>query len=556
MDASSAEAVHEIVGRTLAELGTCHVFGVVGSGNYEVTDAAVRAGAIFVGTRHEAAAAMAVDSYWRTTGAIAACSVHQGPGLTNTLTAIADAAKARSALLVVAGATSAGAFRSNFHIDQGRLVEAAGGIAERIHSATSAADDVRRALRRARVERRPVLLDMPLDIQHEAVPRDSAAAVEPLQELPRAVPSWQTMDALTDAVRRAEHPVIIAGRGAWSSGAREHIEQLADVIDAALATTALAKGMFSGNPRDVGIAGGFSDPPAVTALEGADLLLALGSSLTTWTTRGDTIFDHGPHVIQVDSDPLSLSLNRHVDLEVIGDVRETVSALLDRLGPSARLDSRASTSAGGAEAAPSAAPVENREPRTAEGRCHPGTLTRALDAILPEQRTLIVDGGHFIGWPVRGLSVPDPDAFVFSSAGFQSIGLGLGAAIGAAIARPDRLTVLAAGDGGLLMSLTELETLTRIDRPLAVLVYNDAAYGAEVHHFRELGSGLDLVQFPETDFAALAASLGLHGAVVRSEEDLATFARWCQAPEGSFVLDLRIDPDIVGPWAEQDFLGH
>lgn len=550
MDGSGKMPVYEIVGQTLAELGVGHVFGVVGSGNYEVTDAAVRAGVTFVGTRHEASAAGAADAYWRTTGGIAACTVHQGPGVTNTLTAVADAAKARSALLVIAGATSAGATRSNFYIDQGRLIEAAGGIAERIYSASTAAEDVRRAFRRALVERRPVLLDMPLDIQHEEVESDAHRGLAHVAVPPRTVPAPATLGALAHVVRSAEKPVIIAGRGAWYSGAGEQIEQLAEAIGAPLATTALAKGMFRGNPRDVGIAGGFSDAPAVAVLESADLLLALGSSLTTWTTRGDTVFDHGPTVVQVDHDPEALSLNPHVDLEVVGDVRETVTALLGILGPESPGSGRRSVDA------PAASSTDPVEPRATDGRCHPGTMTRALDQILPEQRTLIVDGGHFIGWPVRGIGVPDPAAFVFSSAGFQSIGLGLGAAIGSAVGRPDRLAVLAAGDGGLLMSMPELETLKRLERPVAVIVYNDAAYGAEVHHFRAHGSGLELVQFPETDFAALAASLGLHSAVVRSEQDLAPFVQWCQDPRGSFVLDMRIDPEIVGPWAEQDFLGH
>ena len=550
MNGSGRTAVHEIVGQALVELGIGHVFGVVGSGNYKVTDAAVRAGASFIGTRHEASAAGAADSYWRTTGAIAACSVHQGPGLTNTLTAVADAAKARSSLLVIAGATSAGATRSNFYIDQGRLFEAAGGVAERIYSASTAAWDVRRAVRRALVERRPVLLDMPLDIQHEEVRSVHRTGVESVTELPRSVPTPDTLETLADAVRKAETPVIIAGRGAWQSGSREQIEQLAAIIGAPLATTALAKGMFSGNPRDVGIAGGFSDLPAVTALESADLLLFLGSSLTTWTTRGDTVFRHGPTVVQVDQDREALSLNPHVDLEIVGDVKETVTALLGVLG-SESLDSARSTID-----PPTGTGTDTVRARAARGRCHPGTLTRAFDRILPEERTLIVDGGHFIGWPVRGIGVPDPAGFVFSSAGFQSIGLGLGAAIGAAVGRPERLAVLAAGDGGLLMSMPELETLTRLEQPVAIIVYNDAAYGAEVHHFRTHESGLDLVQFPETDFASLAASLGLHSDVVRSEEDLAPFVQWCQDPCGSFVLDVRIDPEIVGPWAEQDFLGH
>ncbi|MGC5626925.1 thiamine pyrophosphate-binding protein [Georgenia sp. Z1344] len=556
MSAHGRTLVSEVVGQTLAELGVSHVFGVVGSGNFEATEALVRAGASFVGTRHESAATGAADAYWRTSGAIAVCTVHQGPGLTNTLTALADAAKARSALVVIAGATSAGATRSNFYIDQARLVEAAGGVAERIYGAATVAQDVRRAYRRALVERRPVVLDMPLDVQGEVIvgPLPPSAPVAPL---PRTVPAADSLDALARAVRAASRPVIVAGRGAWQSGGTEQITDLAEAIGAALATTALAKGMFAGHARDVGIAGGFSDQPAVEALESADLILALGASLTTWTTRGDTIFDHAPTVVQVDDDPVSLSLNDHVDLEVLGDVRETVSALLETL----RAEGAAAT-----VVEPEPRGLQEREvdadetagagDRATDRRCHPGDITCALDEILPAARTLVVDGGHFIGWPVRCIGVPDPAGFVFSSAGFQSIGLGIGAAIGAAVARTDRLTVLAAGDGGLLMSLPELETLSRLDHPVAVIIYNDAAYGAEVHHFRRLGSGLDLVQFPETDFASVAATLGLRSSVVRGTDDLADFRSWCGEPNGAYVLDLRIDPDVVGPWAEQDFLGH
>ncbi|MGO1510035.1 MAG: thiamine pyrophosphate-binding protein [Actinomycetales bacterium] len=556
MDGRLRTLVSEVVGQTLAELGVDHVFGVVGSGNFEATDALVRAGATFVGTRHEAAATGAADAYWRTSGRLAACSVHQGPGLTNTLTAIADAAKSRSALVVIAGATSASATRSNFYIDQARLVEAAGGVSERIHGADTVVADVRRACRRAVVERLPVVLDMPLDVQHEHVDEPARHGAEPLRPLPRTAPAEDTVDRLVDAVRGARSPIIIAGRGAWLSRAGVQIAELADVIDAPVATTAVAKGMFEGHPRDVGIAGGFSHEPAVAALERADLVLALGASLTTWTTRGDTIFRQRPTVVQVDEDPSALSLNPHVDLEVLGDVGETVAALLRRIGPG----DRPAPEIGSVRGDTPGTVAEDSDPtdaRTgADGRCHPGAVTAVIDSILPAERTLVVDGGHFIGWPVQGLRVPDPAGFVFSSAGFQSIGLGIGAAVGAAVARPDRITVLAAGDGGLLMSLPELETLSRLGAPVAVLVYNDAAYGAEVHHFRDLGSGLGLVQFPETDFSAVARAFGLRAVVVRDQSDLTELEAWSSSPEGVIVVDLRIDPDVVGPWAEQDFLGH
>ena len=108
------------------------------------------------------------------------------------------------------------------------------------------------------------------------------------------------------------------------------------------------------------------------------------------------------------------------------------------------------------------------------------------------------------------LRVPDPQGFVFTQA-FQSIGLGLASGIGAAIARPDRLTVACLGDGGALMALPELETLARLRLPMLVVVYNDAAYGAEVHHFGPQGLPLELVRFPDTDFAALARAAGAAG---------------------------------------------
>jgi thiamine pyrophosphate-dependent acetolactate synthase large subunit-like protein len=112
----------------------------------------------------------------------------------------------------------------------------------------------------------------------------------------------------------------------------------------------------------------------------------------------------------------------------------------------------------------------------------PRTFTKAMDAVLPQERVVVSDGGHFVGWPARHLAVPDHRGWCIPI-DFQSIGLGLSAAIGAAHAQPKRLIVLAVGDGGFLMSLADLETAIRLGIRICVLVYNDAAYSAEVHHF-------------------------------------------------------------------------
>ena len=182
----------------------------------------------------------------------------------------------------------------------------------------------------------------------------------------------------------------------------------------------------------------------------------------------------------------------------------------------------------------------------------PRTLSIALDTLLPPERTVAVDSGHFMGFPPMYLRVPDPAGFVFTQA-FQSIGLGLASGMGAAIARPDRLTVACLGDGGALMALPELETLARLRLPMLVVIYNDAAYGAEVHHFRPHGHPVELVQFPDTDFAALAEAAGARGLTVRGEEDLAAIEPWLAERDGPLVVDAKITPDFCAEWLEEAF---
>jgi thiamine pyrophosphate-dependent acetolactate synthase large subunit-like protein len=150
--------------------------------------------------------------------------------------------------------------------------------------------------------------------------------------------------------------------------------------------------------------------------------------------------------------------------------------------------------------------------------------------------------------------VPDERGFVFTQA-FQAVGLGLATAIGAAVARPDRLTVAALGDGGALMGLADLETMVRLGLPMLVVVFNDAAYGAEVHHFGPDGFPVDLVEFPDTDFAALARAAGADGVTVRSAADLDAVARWLRARERPLVVDAKVVPTVVAEWLSEAF-GH
>jgi thiamine pyrophosphate-dependent acetolactate synthase large subunit-like protein len=137
---------------------------------------------------------------------------------------------------------------------------------------------------------------------------------------------------------------------------------------------------------------------------------------------------------------------------------------------------------------------------------------------------------------------------------FQSVGLGLPSVIGLAIANPGKLAVLGTGDGGFLMSIADLETAVRLKLRLCILVYNDSSYAAEVHYFRRQGYSVDIVQFPDTDFAAIARGHGARGATVRTLADLDQLKAWvAEDAPGVFVIDGKINPNLEADWHAEHF---
>jgi acetolactate synthase I/II/III large subunit len=543
--------VAEAVGRALAGLGVETVFGLMGSGNLAVTNAMRDAGARFYAARHEGGAVCMADGYGRVSGRLAACSVHQGPGLTNAVTGLTEAAKSRTPLIVLAPEMPSAAVRSNFRIDQAGLVEAVGATAERVHGPASAMADVARAVRRARVERRAVVLMLPLDVQGAECPDGSAPPGDgPALAPPR--PAQSAVTALADLLAGAEHPAIIAGRGAVLADAGASLRALGELTGAVLATSAVANGLFAGDAYDLGIAGGFASPLAARLLGEADAVVAFGAGLNQWTTGHGKLLAPDAAVAQVDIDEEAIGAHRPVALGVIGDAAATAEALVAALAGRATAGAAWRTPQLESEIAARRWRDEPYAESETAGVLDPRTLSIALDDLLPAQRTVVVDSGAFMGWPSMYLRAPDAAGFVFPQA-FQCVGLALGNAIGAAIARPDRLTVAALGDGGALMSLPEFETLGRLGLPILVVIYDDAAYGAEVHHFGPLGEAVDLAQFPDTDFAALARAAGCHGLTAREVDDLGPLREWLAAPDRPFVLDAKVDPTIYGEWLAEAF---
>ncbi|WP_458242568.1 thiamine pyrophosphate-binding protein [Streptomyces sp. MAI_2237] len=544
--------VAEAVGRALVAAGVEHVFGVVGSGNFHLTNAMVAAGARFVAARHEGGAATMADAYARTSGTLAALSVHQGPGLTNALTGITEAAKSRTPLLVLAA--EATAQRSNFRVEQAVLAHSVGAVTARLTTAHDAVEQAAAALRRARHERRTVLLNLPLEVQALDVPEGV-----PLGALPPAAPEpvEPSRRAVTDLVRaleRARRPVFVAGRGARTPAARDALTALAERYGALLATSAVARGLFHASPWSLDVSGGFASPLATELIRGADLIVGWGCALNMWTMRHGTLIGPGAAVVQVDDDPEALGAHREVDLGVVGDVARTARRALAAADEGREGYRTAGVAAALAERARwRDVPYEDEGTRD---RIDPRTLSIALDEILPAERVVGVDSGNFMGYPSAYLSVPDENGFCFTQA-FQSIGLGLATTIGAALARPDRIPVAALGDGGALMSAVELDTVRRLGLPMVVVVYNDEAYGAEVHHFGPDGFPLDTVTFPETDIAAVARGYGFEAVTVRTPAALKAVADWVAGPRAApLLVDAKVTRDHGAWWLEEAFRGH
>lgn len=539
--------VCEAVGRTLAGLGVRQAFGVVGSGNFDVTNALVAGGARYVAARHEGGAATMADAYARMSDSVAALTLHQGCGLTNAMTGIAEAAKSRTPLIVLAAEASAPT--SNFAIDQTGMAAAVGATAIRVGSAQTAAADTIRAFHLARDGRHTVVLNLPLELQQQTAP----AGVAPYDSRPPQTPAPDADDvaALANLLAGAARPVIIAGRGARH--ARDELLALAEACGALLATSAVAKGLFRGSPWSLDISGGFASPLAAELITDADVIVGFGCALNMWTTRHGRLIGPDSRLAQVDVDAAALGLHRPVDVGVVGDSASTAAATL------AAIDHGGRGYRSGALRERIAAGIRWRDvPYEAWGTpdaIDPRTLTIALDDLLPAERLVAVDSGNFMGYPSMFLSVPDEFGFCFTQA-FQSIGLGLATTIGAALARPDRLPVAALGDGGALMAAAELDTVRRLGLPMLIVVYNDDAYGAEVHHFTA-GQPLDTVTFPDTDIAAVGRGYGLDALTVRTTADMAGIRRWLNGPRDRGLL---VDAKVAAPrgswWLEEAFQGH
>lgn len=541
---SSRFSVSAVIARTLAAHVT-HCFGVMGNGNAYLLDALAATTVRYVPVRHEVGAVVAADAFYRTCGRPAVATATYGPGFTNTLTGLTEAVQARTPLLLIVGDRPSTGPRP-WDVDQAAVAAGLGAHTVVVDPRDPASSTVQ-ALQYAVDHRTAVVLAVPYDLATAPVDDQVAARNAPELITPAAIrPDPAAITEVAALLATAERPLLLAGRGAWLADAGDALTRLAYQIGALTATTAAARSIFGTAPdgidADLGICGGFADDAAAKLIFSADVVLAVGAGLNLFTTRHQTAFAPDATVIQIDlaEQPTHPLVRRYL-----------------------RADARLS-----AEALSAALPAEprrgwrdqawhhhdHRDPgsgQAPDGLLDPRTVAYELDDILPDDRTVVSDGGHFIGWAPTYWRVGAPDRYITVGTQFQSIGLGLPSAVGAGQAQSGSTIVLTTGDGGALMGLADLDTVIRTVRRGVIIVWNDGYYGAELHQYGSKGLDTRPMMIRTVDFAGLARSLGAEAAVINIVDDLDQLRDWLASEqEGVFLADCRVSPHVRAPYMQ------
>lgn len=551
--------VYEAVAQSLVESGVECIFGIIGDDTAPVIVAALARGIAYHSARHENQAIAMADGFARATGKIGVATVTGGPGLSNALTAINTAHRAGSRVVVLIGAGRVE--EDELHSTVIRKTTAVGWIkffpqtamlelldipTFKPRSAQTVASCVRDAFEQAIEGTAALVLGRDLLLANmEAVEgTEQGGGQENPAASPRP-PAPEQLEMLVELLQETwavKRPVILAGRGALKSGAGPALQRLAELTGALLATSLGARALFHGAEYDVGVCGSYATSVASELIVQADCVLAFGAGLNKFTTYDNSLF---PKALLVHVDAQEDALGRFLDAELAihADARLTAEALV------AELESRGHQAAGFRSEETSGRIRAFRKSDDVKDKSKPGlvdprVLMLELDRILPAGRIVCVDAGQNSRFAIRYLGVDNPHNFM-QSVDSGSIGLGLGTGIGAAVGRPTDLVVVAVGDGGMMMSLGDLETAVRLRLPMLVVISNDEALGSEVNVLSTLGLDPSVAQIPSPSFTAIATAMGAQAAVVRSIADLAVVGQWLREPMGRpLVLDCRINPEV------------
>ena len=549
MNDSRIMPVFQALAEDLHALGVRAVFGLMSDDTAVFAVTLDGLGVRFVGARHENNAIAMAEGYAYATGELGVAIIGRGPATANGLHAAVAASRMGAKVLVIYGdaAVAGGAVNTIGPDYKGFNAQAVLGAAElTCFTAVSPATARQTLLNAVSAANHGTLaaLFLPTNVQMMNVEVWGQATPKLLPAGQPTGARGQSIDAVVSLLDKSRRPVIVAGMGAHRAGAKAALEALAEKTGALLMTSARGKDMFRGHPYNLGILGSFSHTIGRRMMDQADCVLVFGAGLNFLTMSFGAAIPQVP-LIQVDSVRAHIGRWTTADVAVVGDARlvaeQLLAALPERRGSDKPFHSAETlASIAGFDIALDFEAAHT--PRTVD----PRALGVELDKLLPRERNVVYDAGNFLG-VLPYITVPTPGHLKMTSE-FASIGLGFGTALGVAKGRPGIPTVLMIGDGGFLMTMSELETAIREDIPLIIVLMNDCAYGAELHFLamRKLPVGKSV--FPDVDFASVAEAFGFEAYTIRTLDELRALGRVLGKPEGPILLDCKVNADVAAPF--------
>ncbi len=542
---ASLATVAELVAATLRAAGVRLAFTVPGESFLPVLDALHAAGIRVIATRHEGAAAMAAEAYGQLTGRPAVCLGTRAVGAANLSIGVHTATADSSPMFVLVGDVERGV-RGREAFQEVDLVATVGRLAKwagRIDDAETAAATLEAATR-AVLEGRPgpALLALPEDVLDLPLPEGTRApVVRPHPDLP----PMSDVRAVLHELAGAERPLILAGAGVLRARCSNDLVRLAELLHVPVVSS-WRRGDVIPNDHQLYLGmTGFGSPASVRERIGAaDVLVVIGSRLSEPTTFGYALPAPGQRWIHIDVEPRTQAVGGTPApvMAIRADARAFLRAATARLKdavllaePLAKRDLHNAADRSAYEAASSV----DHHPWSGPG-ANPGKVIAELRRLLPEDAILTTDAGAFGGWAARGFRFRRPGTFLGPTSG--AMGYAFPAAMAAAIVHRERRVVALVGDGGMGMTLAELETAVREGAHVVAIVFDNQRFGMIRDHQERRGSpatpGTDLGPL---DFAAVARACGARG--VRVDTDLAfePALRTALAASGPTLIHVLVD---------------
>lgn len=502
--------------------------------------------------RSEAGAAIMADGYARKSNRAAVIDGVGGPGATNTAIGLIEARGASSPVVAFTGDNSR-SFRGNEAIqdaDNASILAPFVSSSADPESPDRLIEAVKNAIRESVTGvPGPTHVNLAEDLLDEERETADVSSVDSTYPRNRPTPSADTIASAIDVLQGSERPIIVAGEGAVRSGAFDAIDRLATTAEIPVVTSMNAKGIVAETkPYALGVAGrwGYSQP-ANDALEEADAVLALGGRLGELTTNRWRAIDPDAAIVQVDLDPYWVGRTYDVSVPVLADVGAAVEAIDAAVTESEWVDrtNRLQELATGYDQW--RADLDDAFTST-ETPVAPERIIHELRSALPDAGVL-VSATSFPGFFTAAYyEITQPGVRYVQSRGSDGINYALPQGIGIQLAAPDEPVVIATGDGGIGYHIAELETASREDIPVTVIVFNNQSLRSS--KMSQIGGySIDVsTDFnPETNYATVATGFGCEGHRIDTPDELATQLPRAIESDSPVLLDVHVDPFASPP---------